>query len=106
VVPAWSSLVLASGSTEQLLEIAAEVRDAVARDLGAAFRLGEHEGALQHGLCVKREALGGPCRIVGRVERLRGFDVVGDRGSVRADIGVAGAADRGVRVLGLLHHRA
>ncbi len=37
---------------EQEFDVAAQVRDGVARDLGTAFRLGEDEGALQHRLRI------------------------------------------------------
>jgi len=60
---------------------------------------------LQHRLCIEREALRAPFRR-GRVERFGRGDVLCDIGSVRADIGVTGAADRGVGVVGLLHHGA
>src|ERR1700738_1948343 len=81
------------------------MRHAVARDIGAMLRFREHEGALQHRLRMERQALGTPCRL-GRVERFRRFYVLGNPRRVRADISLAGATDRGMRVVSLLHHGA
>src|SRR5262249_53583798 len=90
---------------EPLQEIAAQMCEAVARDFGAAFRLCEYKGTLQHRLRIERETLRAPLRI-GRVERFSRGDVLGDLGDVRPDIGVTRVADRGVRVVRLLHHGA
>ena len=81
------------------------MRETVARDLGAALRLCEHKGALQNRLGIERQTLRAPLRS-GRIERSRRSDVPSNLGSVRADIGVTCAADRGVGVVGLLHHGA
>jgi hypothetical protein len=90
---------------EELQEVAAQMREAVARDFGAAFRLCEYKGALQHRLRKEREALRAPlgCR---RVERFGSGDVLCDLRGVRADVGVTRVADRGVCVVRLLHHGA
>jgi hypothetical protein len=90
---------------EQLQEIAAQMRDAVARDLGTALCLGEHKGALQHRLGVEREAFRAPLRSR-RVEHLGRGNVLCNLGGVRADISVTRTADRGMRFLTLLHHGA
>src|SRR5215472_17982323 len=86
-------------------DVAAQVRDALARDLGTALRFRQDERALQHRLRMKRETLGAPGR-TGCVQCLRGLDVLRDVRRMGADIGVTGLADRGMRVVGLLHHGA
>jgi hypothetical protein len=60
---------------------------------------------LQNRLRIEREALRAPFRR-GRIERFGRGDVLCDIGSVRADIGVTGAADGGVGVVSFLHHGA
>src|ERR1700730_14982483 len=90
---------------EQLLEITAKMGHAVARDLGAVLRLGEYKGALQHRLRIECQALSTPSRRW-CVERLRGFDILGDLCRVHADISLTRATNRGVRIVGLLHHGA
>ena len=60
---------------------------------------------MQHRLRIEREALRAPLRL-GRIKRFGRGDVLRDIGSVRADIGVTGAADRGVGVVSFLHHGA
>ena len=79
--------------------------DARDRDVGAAFGLGENERALQHRLCVQREALRRPvasdAALLHRLGDI-GFDLFG----MAADAGVAGVANGGMGVVDLLHHRA
>ena len=90
---------------KQELDVAAEMRHALARDLGTALCFRNHEGTLQYRLRIERETLSGPARL-GRVQRFRQGDVLGDAGGVDANISLARAADRGVGLVGLLHHRA
>ncbi len=55
--------------------------EALPRDLGTLFRLGEDERALQNGLNEIADAFRSPRR-VRRVKPLRGFDVAGRDGDV------------------------
>ena len=60
---------------------------------------------MQHRLRIERKALRAPLHR-GRIKRFGRGDVLRDIGSVRADIGVTGATDRGVGVVSFLHHGA
>ena len=107
-VPGGAGMVIilfARGPIKELQEIAAQMRETVARDLGAALRLGEHKGTLQHRLRIEGETLRAPLRF-GRIKRFRGRDVLFNLGSVRADISVTCTTDRGVGVVSFLHHGA
>ena len=77
---------------EQHFQISPEMPKAFSCDFGAAFRLGQDKGALDHGLGVKPQALGAPGRI--RCIAAFGFgDILGDLGGMRADMRVAGFAN-------------
>jgi hypothetical protein len=79
--------------------------DACGSDLEIVSCLRENERALEGGLSVEREALGGPVRE--HVPLAHGFfDVWNQRRSMLADTAIAGVADGRVRVVDLLHHGA
>ena len=79
--------------------------EAVGGDLGAVLRLGENERALEDSLGIERRAFGRP-RGVGGVARLGLGDIGAEPLGVLADVAVAGGANGGMGVVGLLHHRA
>src|SRR5712691_8956037 len=90
---------------EQHLQIPAQMMEAVGGNLGSALRLGEDEGALDYRLDVERETF----RVPGRVRRVAALGCGDDLGyllRVRAEMGVARTAERRVRVVGFLDHRA
>src|ERR1700731_35403 len=93
------------GSVEQHLQIAPEMLKAFSGDLRPVFRLSQNEGALDHGLGVKPEALGAPRR-VGSIAGLGFGNVLSDLGGMRADMRVAGFANGRMGLEGLLNHRA
>lgn len=77
--------------------------DAVQRLVAPARRLGEDEGALEHGLGVPREARRGPVGL-DAARRHGRRDVRFERRRVAEDAGGAGVADRRVRPVDLLRH--
>src|SRR5882724_2572599 len=100
----WDMGLFLSGLIEEKLEVAPQVREAFAGDLRPVLGLRENERALDHRLRVKREAFGGPFR-ARRVAPLRLDDVGDEARSVLGDMALAGLADRGMGLVGLLHHR-
>lgn len=85
------------GCSELGFQVAAQVAQAVDCDLGTAARLSEYERALEDGLGIKTQALGGPWGARG-VQRLGLRQVVGNRRRVLANVLVTHGADR--RVIG------
>ena len=86
-------------------EVAPQVLQAFGGDPRPLPGLGQDEGALEHRLDMEREALRAPRRIR-RVSALGFGDDLGHLCRVRADVRVARGANVGVRVVGLLDHRA
>ena len=79
--------------------------ETVGRDPRLMLRLCENELALQHRLGKQRRAFRIPVRIR-RIKRLRLGEVGFDPSGVLANVTVTRGADRRMRVVGLLHHRA
>jgi hypothetical protein len=79
--------------------------ETIGGDFRSVSRLGEDEGALQHGLREECGALRAPFR-ARRIDRF-GFRQVGlNPGGVLADVAVAGCPDRRMRFIRLLRHRS
>ena len=86
-------------------DVATQVLQAFGGDPRPLPGLGQDEGALEHRLDMEREA---PCapRRIRRVAALGFGDDLGNLRRVRADVRVARGPNVGVRVVGLLDHRA
>src|ERR1700730_14138184 len=93
------------GLVEQHFQISPEVPEAFGGDLWSVLCLGQNERALDHGLGVEPKALGAPRRI-GSIAGLGFGNILGDLGGMRADMRVAGFANRRMGLEGLLNHRA